>query len=352
MTPSIPLTPQQRRQRRKNIFFFCSSMGVAIGFLLYVFYPDIKQLVTEESEGTPVSESASPAPQQAEQGSSSQAEAGHKPAPQPQNGSTEEQASLSAYSAEAEKALSVDPFLTATASRNESAPADNIPSEEELAKLPPWQAAFARLDKEKRYAFAAAFSRAKEAFHTEQWASCLALLNDCELIYDGSPDVWNLRACALLSDNSLDEAETFINRSLELNPNDAVALMSRSELLMRRRDFRSCITILEKLRKLHHPSQSASLHNTFTYHQLLCHLMLRQEMEARALVSGLTPLSDTPLYYYSQAAFSIYMGNSNGALEPLRSATTIYGNSGETSSYRKWLNKCGLAEKYGNAKHN
>ncbi len=219
-------------------------------------------------------------------------------------------------------------------------------SEEELAKLPPWQAGFNRLSKQDRLSYATAFTKAKAAYNVEQWATCLALLNDCELIYNESPNTWNLRACALLGTGALDEAEPHIQRSLALNANDSVALMCQSELLMLRKDYKGSIEVLQKLRRLHHPSTQRALHDAFSFHQLLCHLMLRQEMEARALVADQTPLCDTPLYYFAEAAFRVYNGDSAGAMEPLRSAVNIFGNGGTTSSYRKWMNKCGLADKY------
>ncbi len=219
-------------------------------------------------------------------------------------------------------------------------------SEEELAKLPPWQAGFNRLSKQDRLSYATAFTKAKAAYNVEQWATCLALLNDCELIYNESPNTWNLRACALLGSGALDEAEPHIQRSLALNANDSVALMCQSELLMLRKNYKGSIEVLQKLRRLHHPSTQRALHDAFSFHQLLCHLMLRQEMEARALVADQTPLCDTPLYYFAEAAFRVYNGDSAGAMEPLRSAVNIFGNGGTTSSYRKWMNKCGLADKY------
>ncbi len=309
MNPRIPLSPQQQLKRRKNILFGLTCTGAALFILGYLFWPS---LMPKDEEETP---QIIVAPEE------------------------EKEEKIDTNAILAEEALAIKP--------GDAAPKEQSPTpEEELAKLPPWQAAFARMSEENRMAFALAFSKAKAAYGAEQWTHCLALLNDCELIYDGSPNVWNLRACALLATGELDEAESCIKRSLEVNTEDYVALMCQAELLMLRRDFRACIPLLERLRNQHKGEEARPLHDTFAFHQLLCHLMLRQEMEARALVADLTPLTDSPLYYFSQAAFCVYKGDSNGALEPLRSATTIYGNGGATSSYRKWMNNCGLADKY------
>ncbi len=327
MIPNIPLSPQQRRQRRNNLLYLCSTAGVSLAIIIYYFIPRGEQGVSEESAPPPTAAPTAPV-MDAEATAAAAAEAALAPTG---------------------AANGLDALPPSAEADNEAA--DTPLTEEELAKLPAWQAALSRLPKEQRLAFTTSFSRAKEAYGTEQWTTCLAHLDNCELIYNGSPNVWNLRACALLAGNALEEAEQNINRSLALNPQDGVALMCQSELLMLRRDFRACIPLLERLRALHQGENEHSLRDAFTFHQLLCHLMLRQEMEARALAANLTPLTDSPLYYFSEAAFRVYKGDSQSALESLRSATTVYGDAG-TSSYRKWMDKCGLAEKYVRAKRN
>ncbi len=314
MNPITPMTLQQEQKRKNTIALLIATTGIAIAIISYSVVPE------EEQEAPPAAAAEAPP-----------------------NGETTKAAA-------AETALSTDPFLRKTEGKSETS--EEAPSADELAKLPAWQAAFSKLSLADRQAFAIAFTKAKEAYSKQHWIACLALLNDCTLIFDGSPNVWNLRACALLENDTPDEAESHIKRALELNPYDSVARMCQSELLMLRRDYQGSIALLQQLRDDHEADENRSLYDTFTFHQLLCHLMLRQEMEARALVADYTPLTDSPLYYYSQAAFLIYQGDNEKALEPLQSATTVYGNERATSSYRKWLNKCGLSEKYARGKRN
>ncbi len=320
MTPGIPLTPQQRRKRLKNYIF----TGVCLSILLAV----LLSLLDSGSEQHATQKAPDVAPTAGEE----------LPEREPQD-------------------IASDPFASSnTEFPNELQPENGPPQEQQeasgaaasddaCAKLPPWQTALNKLSQEERTTFIASFNHAKAAYDSEQWVACLSLLNDCDFIYAEHPDVRNLRACALLACDKLDEAETLINRSLELNPNDDVALMNQSELLMLRADFRHCISVLERLRTLHPGNNNRTLHDAFTFHQLLCHLMLRQEMEARALVTNITPMTDSPLYYFSQAAFCIYKGDSQGALAPLRSASAIYSENG-TASYRKWITRIGLTRKY------
>ncbi len=298
MTPGLPPS-KKKRPLSHNAVLVITCLLASVGILTYLFYPRQKP------------ESNIPTPQQ------QAAEA-----PEEDNHAQPEEEDTSIYH---------DPTEL---------------TEQEIAKLPPWEAAFARLSKEQRLTFATIFAKAKQAYAQEQWAVCLSLLHDCELIYANSPNIWNLRSCALLKSNDLEQAEFNINHALELNPEDSVALLNQADLLMMRRDYRNCISTLSKLRSAYSGEGQQQMHDIFAFRLLLCHLMLRQEMEARAIVAGLTPLTDSPLYYFAEAAFAIYKGDSNAALDPLRAATTIYGNGGVTASYRKWMDECGLQEKY------
>ncbi len=374
MNPAIPLSPTQRRKRRNNIIFCSICACVTIAALTYLFLPQEEQGEQQKNVATtpaPATTAWAPKHSALPRAEQRAPKSGSKPvtinanvpdsqdipehigtpAASPSPGNNTPVEVYDEYESDSANNSSTPPraeeAATDAAGEEAAAPADSdtLP-EEELAKLPPWQAAFERLPINKRRAFASFFISAKAAYAAQQWSTCLSHLNDCELIYNGSPNVWNLRSCALLANNEPEKAEESIQSSLKLNPDDNVALMCQAERFMLMRDFRSCIAPLEHLRRLHPVTEDRTLHDTFTFHQLLCHLMLRQEMEARALVADCTPLTDSPLYYYSQAAFCIYAGDSQGALEPLRACASIYGNEGISANYRKWMERCGLADKY------
>ncbi len=319
MKPGLPLPPQLIKKRRQNLLFASGVFGILLAVAIFLLIPRSEKPGSKRPNRPAATATGNTTP------------------------GWDNAAAQDPFSTPADDSYSDEDDSAATPNNSEL-------SEEELAKLPPWEANFMRLSLEHRLAFATAFTKAKAAYAAEQWANCLALLTDCELIYSGSPNVWNLRSCALLASDAPNEAEPSIKRSLELNPEDNVALMCLSEMLMLRQDYQNSIPVLEKLRHIHLSEENRILHDAFAFHQLLCHLMLGQEMEARALVADYTPLTDSPLYYFAQAAFCVYRGDSEAALEPLRAATTIYGNGGATASYRKWMSKSGLARKYAGKK--
>ncbi len=227
----------------------------------------------------------------------------------------------------------------------EAADRDNL-TPEELAELPEWAREFSKLGKEARAQFMLSFSIAKAAYSRESWAECVALCNECEVIFDGNPNLWNLRACALIELKAIDEAETYVNRSLAYQADDPIGMLNLANIQMARQEFEACIRTLQALRHDIRPTNNPDQLDIFTFRQLLCHLMLRQEMEARDLVADINALHDSPLFYCAEAAFAIYRNDSDAARRALDSASRIYGRSPLLQAYRKWLEDCGLRDKY------
>ncbi len=217
---------------------------------------------------------------------------------------------------------------------------------DELAKLPPWAREFSKLGKEARAQFMLSFSIAKSTYARESWAECIAILHECEVIFDGNPNVWNLRACALIELEAYDEAEAYVSRTLAYKADDPIGLLNLANIQMARNDYPAAIKTLETLRKDLRSEGNHDQLDIFTFRQLLCHLMLRQEMEARALVADINALHDSPLFYLAEAAFAIYKDEREAARKALDSASRIYGGSPLLNAYRKWLERCGLRGKY------
>ncbi len=261
----------------------------------------------------------------------------------------EEQASLLAQNKkeEAMKPVEGEVYYDEDEADMEAADQEGL-SPEELAKLPEWAREFAKLGKEARAQFMLSFSIAKAAYARESWAECVSILNECEDIFDANPNVWNLRACALIELEEYEEAEAFVKRTLEYKPADPIGLLNLANIQMERRDFPASIKTLEILRNDLRSQGNHDQLDLFTFRQLLCHLMMRQEMEARALITDLNALHDSPLFYCAEAAFAIYKNDSNAAREALNSVSRIYGRSPLLNAYRKWLERCGLREKFMN----
>lgn len=214
-----------------------------------------------------------------------------------------------------------------------------------LQELPDWLLEFSNVEPREKESYIEEFRAAKAAYVLSDWVGCELHLNNCEMIFKGNPSIWNLRCSALIEQGRLAEAEEELNRAQEALPNDDVTLMNIANLCLAKKDFGASIErisgILDKI-----PYVQESLRDTLTFRLLLCHLMQGQEEEARELVRDKSPLSDTPLYYFSKASFSIFKGDRKAAMQSINSCNRIFAKTAAIIPYQRALNISGLIEKY------
>lgn len=219
-------------------------------------------------------------------------------------------------------------------------------SKADLLSLP-WVIDLSNLAKAERDAYIEAFDAAKLAYREGRLVECESWLNTCELIYDQNPNVWNLRASALIAQKQFDEAEHNLRKVLNILPDSAVAHLNLSLLFLGRGDYEDCLTETnEVLSKISDKKGLRDLNQSLTFRKFLSLLMMKREEEALALVEDLTPLEDSPLYYYSQAALLLSRNDARAAQKELTTANTIYETDPYLYSYKQNLKFSGLMEKH------
>lgn len=229
------------------------------------------------------------------------------------------------------------------------APLASAQSGSEHKNTPPvakWLADFSNLPKEARAEYISLFQQAKKAYQIGDWAVCYGLLSQCDFIYDRNPHVWNLRAVCLIAQKKYAEAEIELNKVRKELPHDETTLMNIANLHMGKGEFQQCIEIIHDIIESLPVPGYQSLTDILTFRIYLCHIMLGQKKEAKELVSHLTPLSDTPLYYYSQAALHISRGNKTQARQDIQAADTIFAKGNATLPYLRAIQASGLEEKF------
>lgn len=209
-----------------------------------------------------------------------------------------------------------------------------------------WLADFSNLLREERSQYIELFHRAKQAYITGNWVICYTLLEECEMIYNKNPHVWNLRAVCLIAQNKLEEAEQELLKAKKELPHDETTYMNIANLHMAKGEYQQCIDVLRNIIDSMPDPVSQHLVDILTFRIYLCHIMLGQRKEAKTLVSHLTPLSDTPLYYYSQAVLHISRGNKTQARQDIQAADTIFAKGNATLPYLRAIQASGLEEKF------
>lgn len=226
---------------------------------------------------------------------------------------------------------------------NEPAQKPEQAQEEDIAD---WLIEVSNLPPESRAMYAAAFQEAKKCYAQGRLIECESHLNTCETFTRSNPNVWNLRASAMISQKRFAEAEPLLKQARLKNPQDAVARLSLSLLYLGTQEFEKCIAETDELIDEIRYRDMMQLTRSLTFRKFLCLIMLERMDEAKALVADIGPMDDSPLYYYSQAVFAYLKGDRQGALRELNTADSIYRGIGYISGYKQALEYSGVIEKF------
>lgn len=215
-----------------------------------------------------------------------------------------------------------------------------------IDQMPAWLIELSNMPKAQQEEYKGFFAAAKQAYAEGNWVICQSYLTSCDLILPNNPHSWNMRAACAIGLKKFAEAKEALDKVIEQDPNDAAALMNLATLHAAQEDYTAAInTIFDILERLPY-NASESLVETLEYRILLYYLMQGNEAAAKEMVEGLDALSDTPLYYYSQAAFHIYHGRRTEAAEDLHSADSIFAKDMQYLPFARSLKTSGLEEKY------
>ena len=213
-------------------------------------------------------------------------------------------------------------------------------------KLPAWLVSFSNLPKADRQKYLQGFARAKEAFQKGDWNGCILEITNCEIIFNENPNSWNLRLSCMIELKQLEHADEYLAKVKAELPKDPVTLLNIANLHMVRQEFRECITDLTGIIKNMPYDTDEELINIMHFRIMLCHLMLGEEDLAEDIIKDLSPLDDTPLYYYGKAAINIYYGKRQDAMMDVNSANNIFAKTQKTIPYQRGITACGLIDKY------
>ena len=209
-------------------------------------------------------------------------------------------------------------------------------------ELPQWLVDFSNLPRNDREQYLRAFNNAKHAYQQGQWVACIGYLADCEMIFRGNPNVWNLRACCLMEQKYLEEAAEELEKVRKVLPNDPVTAMNLANIRMARGQYKESIQTLHELRDMLPYETPQELLNVLTFREFLCRIMLNEETEARELVKDFTQMSDTPLYYYSQSVLALSRGDRVEAARLLRIGNSIFAKGNITVPYQRAMELSGV----------
>jgi len=234
--------------------------------------------------------------------------------------------------------------ITVTAPQEEAAEAKE--EQEDKPDVPIWVEELSNLTTAARSEYTASFAAAKDAYSAGRLAESESYLLTCQMINDKNPNVWNLRASVCIAQKRFAEALPLMQKVEEALPGNLINMLNYSLYYIGVGQYEQCLKMTDALIDELTAEQTLSLRKHLTYRKVLCYLMLGREEEAHKLTDSLTPLEDSPLYYYSQAAYNIAKQDREAAKRDLNSAETIFAQDGYLLSYQQSLSFSGLIERY------
>lgn len=215
-------------------------------------------------------------------------------------------------------------------------PTPNVTEEEAVDDIPNWVNELSNLPAAQRQQYMNQFAAAKWAYSKGSLDMCQRCLDICEGIYAKNPNVWNLRAAAHLAQQNFDAAEAWLKKVHTVVPDDAVASLNYSLLHLGRGEFDKCISMCDALLyEIEYKENMEGLSHALMFRKLVCLVMLERVDEARAVVKDITPLTFTPLYYYSQSIFAVVEKDRAKALKEISTADKIYSKDPYLQTYKQ-----------------
>lgn len=211
---------------------------------------------------------------------------------------------------------------------------------------PEWVIELSNLSEEDRNAYLQAFQAAKRAYAANRLAVCESYLNTCELYFTQNPNVWILRSSVLISQGQYAKAKLYLDKAEKTDPDNGVIKLNKALLHMAEGDHQTALRETDELlRRMGLTADTFGTRRSLTYRKFLCLLMLGRETEARELIADISPMDDSPLFYYCEAAFCMLRGDTATATRELNTADTIFAGDGHLPSYKQNLLLSGLRDK-------
>jgi tetratricopeptide (TPR) repeat protein len=160
--------------------------------------------------------------------------------------------------------------------------------------------------------------RELEAGHLDAARAVLARINA-----EGKPDAraLDLRGVTFLEENKLEEAVAAFRAAHDLDPAIYTPQLHLGDALLRQRKWEEARSAYEELLKT---TNVLTLNERLRYAILLTYLGPKDDAEAKGARERVVFPTETPAYYYAQAAWSFAHGDSKGGAKWIQTGNKIF----------------------------
>ena len=195
----------------------------------------------------------------------------------------------------------------------------------EKQEIPQWAADIRALSEEDQTEYLKSSQRCKLLFDQKRIFECLAEIRKAEKIYDRNPGILNLRGACYVEFRNFDKALEAFNVALEIQKGDFNVRFNIAEIKFVSKKYQESLADLDELfKEASGNPKFANMIPLIKFKSLLCKLKLNDPEGAKALLADTDFLSDSPIYYYGNAALEYSADNSTEAEKWLARARRIF----------------------------
>ena len=159
---------------------------------------------------------------------------------------------------------------------------------------------------------------AMRTFAARDFKTAIALVDKAEGMYQPTAMTVNVRAAIAIEDKKFDEGRELCLKALQLDPKFFPALFNLAEIPFMQGKYAEARLAYEKLL-----DDEASV-DLIKFRLYLTYLLEKNDDAARQLLDKIPLLNDTPVYFYSYAAWEFAHGDEKKAQSYLNSAETVF----------------------------
>ena len=216
-----------------------------------------------------------------------------------------------------------------------------------IEDVPNWVNELSNLPPQKRQLYINNFDAATRAFSRGALTQCEQCLDECEAIFNKNPNVWNLRASVQIAQKRFVDAEQWLAKVREAAPDDVVSTLNYSLLYLGSGRYEQAITECDNLLlDIKYKEKMEGLRHSLLFRKFLCFIMMDKMDDAKALVADVNPMTNSPLYYYSQAVLAVVAGDRDTAIREMTAADSIYRTDAYLATYKQGITFSGLLERF------
>jgi tetratricopeptide (TPR) repeat protein len=167
-------------------------------------------------------------------------------------------------------------------------------------------------------AYKATLQSAMRSFVTRDFKTALALVDKAEGMYEPTAMTVNVRAAIAIEEKRWDEGRAYCVKALQLDPKFFPALFNLAEIPFMQGKYAEARLTYEKLID---DEQNADL---VKFRLILTYVLEKNDERAKELIDKIPLLNDTPVYFYSHAAWEFAHGNEKEANSYITSAETVF----------------------------